>query len=266
MRLPRPAKLPLPTKRPLPAALAAGALAAPALVVLAATPAAAAPAHQMPFPCNEVWSGQTRTNHSPANAVDFNRTGDDGDAVVASAAGTVSRVANTGSTSYGLWVEINHGSGFTSRYAHLSGEFVTVGQSVARGEQIGTLGTSGGSTGPHLHYEQLSGGSPVRIVFNGSTITYWGTANYTSRNACTGRAVTVNTAGAALSVRSGPNTSNASIGSVPDGGTLRITCYRRGTSVTGTYGTSDIWNKVGAGFVADAYLYTGSDQPVVPAC
>ncbi|MFF5264011.1 peptidoglycan DD-metalloendopeptidase family protein [Actinomadura viridis] len=246
--------------------LVLAAAAAPVLAVLPAVPASAAPAFQMPFPCGQVWSGQTRTGHSPANAVDFNRSGDDGDAVTAAASGTVARVENTGSTSYGLWIEIDHGGTWKTRYAHLSGEIVSVGQSVAAGQQIGTLGTSGGSTGPHLHYEARYNGSAVKISFNGSQILYWGTANYTSRNTCTGKAATVNTAGPALTVRSGPYTGNAAIGSVPDGGTVRITCYRRGTSVTGTYGTSDIWNKVGSGFVADAYIYTGSDNPIVPAC
>ncbi|GAA4155212.1 peptidoglycan DD-metalloendopeptidase family protein [Actinomadura keratinilytica] len=240
--------------------------AAPVLALLPAAPAMAAPTFQMPFPCGQVWSGQTRTNHSPANSVDFNRTNDDGDAVTASAAGTVARVENTGSTSYGLWIELDHGGGWRTRYAHLSGEFVTVGQSVAAGQQIGTVGTSGGSTGPHLHYEQRLNGVDQKIKFNGTQITYYGTANYTSRNVCIGPAGTVNTSGAPLTVRSSASTSSSAIGSVPDGGTVYLTCYRRGTTVTGTYGTSNLWNKVGAGYVADAYVYTGSDGPVVPAC
>ncbi len=144
--------------------------------------AAAAPAFQLPFPCGQVWSGQTRTNHSPANAIDFNRTNDDGDPVVASAGGRVARVENTGSTSYGRWIEIDHGSGWRSRYAHLSVQRVSVGQQVARGQRIGDVGTTGGSSGPHLHFEQLLNGSPQRVVFNGSTALYWGTKNYTSQN------------------------------------------------------------------------------------
>jgi hypothetical protein len=42
----------------------------------------------MPFPCNQVWDGQTRTEHSPANAVDFNRANADGDPVAAAGSNT----------------------------------------------------------------------------------------------------------------------------------------------------------------------------------
>ncbi|GGM59575.1 peptidase M23 [Longimycelium tulufanense] len=144
--------------------------------------AQAAPTFQMPFPCGQTWEGQTRTNHSPANSVDFNRANDNGDPVVASAAGKVSRVANTGSTSYGRWIEIDHGGGWTTRYAHLSSQKVSVGQRVSQGQAIGNVGSTGGSTGPHLHFEERYNGSAVKIKFNGSQIRYWGTANYTSKN------------------------------------------------------------------------------------
>jgi Peptidase family M23 len=165
------------------AALVGAALVATTVVNVVGTPqASAAPAFQLPFPCGQAWQGQTRSDHSPANAVDFNRTDDTGDPVVASAAGTVSRVANEGDTSYGRWIEIDHGSGWTSRYAHLSVQRVSVGQAVTRGQRIGDVGNTGGSTGPHLHYEQRSGGTAVRITFNGSQILYWGTRTYTSNN------------------------------------------------------------------------------------
>src|SRR5687767_13168894 len=117
-----------------------------------------APRFQLPFPCGQVWAGQTRTSHSPQNSVDFNRTNDLGDTVVAAAAGKVTRVANTGSTSYGRWIEIAHGDGYTTRYAHLSTQTVSVGQQVSQGQKIGTVGSTGGSTGPHLHYEQRRNG------------------------------------------------------------------------------------------------------------
>jgi hypothetical protein len=167
------------------ASLVGAALVASTLTVFGSAPeAGAAPAFQVPFPCGQVWSGQTRTNHSPANAVDFNRTGDDGDPVAAAAAGRVSRVANEGATSYGRWIEIDHGAGWTTRYAHLSVQRVAVGDQVSPGQLIGNVGNTGGSTGAHLHFEERSGGSAVRITFNGSQILYWGTGSYTSRNTC----------------------------------------------------------------------------------
>ncbi|MGW5054425.1 M23 family metallopeptidase [Actinokineospora sp. NPDC004072] len=165
----------------------AGAVVIAAAAVLTGTGvAAAAPAFQLPFPCGQVWSGQTRTNHSPANAIDFNRANDDGDPVVASAGGRVARVENTGSTSYGRWIELDHGNGWRSRYAHLSSQRVSVGQSVSRGQTIGTVGTTGGSSGPHLHFEQLLNGVPQKVVFNGAQAYYWGTRDYTSRNCSSG--------------------------------------------------------------------------------
>jgi hypothetical protein len=233
------------------------------------TIAAGRPLFQLPFPCGQVWAGQTRSNHSPAPSVDFNRANDSGDTVVASASGTVTRVANEGNVSYGRWIEISHGSGYTTRYAHLSTQTVKVGQSVSRGQKIGTVGSTGGSTGPHLHFEERSGGVAVRATFNGTQALYYGTKNYTSQNSCgggggvTGR---VNTAGAPLTIRAGTSTSTAAIGSVADGATVRITCQKRGQSISGTYGTSTLWDKIGTGYVSDAYVSTGSDGQVAPTC
>jgi hypothetical protein len=229
---------------------------------------AAAPAFQLPFPCGQVWAGQTRTNHSPANAVDFNRSNDEGDAVVAAAAGKVTRVANTGSTSYGRWIEISHGNGFTTRYAHLSSQSVSVGQNVSQGQKIGNVGSTGGSTGPHLHYEQRYNGSAVRAKFNGTLALYWGTRNYTSHNKCGGGGVSgvVNTAGSPLTVRAGASTSTASVGLVSDGTHVTISCQKHGQTITGTYGTTSLWDKIGSGYVSDAYVSTGSDGQVAPTC
>lgn len=239
------------------------------LIGLALTPgeAAAAPDFQLPFPCNQVWTGQTRTDHSPANSVDFNRANDDGDPVVASAAGTVTRVANEGSTSYGRWVEIDHGGGWRTRYAHLSAQRVTVGQSVRLGQSIGNVGTTGGSTGPHLHYEQRLNGADQKAKFNGTQAYYWGSRSYTSRNSCSGVNGTVGTdSGAAVTVRSGPGTAYSAVGSVADGASVTIRCQTKGQSVTGKYGTTALWDQIGSGYISDAYVYTGSDGQVAPNC
>ncbi len=263
----------LPTLRPrlrsLMTAVAVGVLATGGLVATA--PAASAkPAFQLPFPCGQAWSGQTRSNHSPQLSIDFNRTDDLGDAVVASAPGRVSTVRDLGGTSYGKYVVVDHGGGWTTYYAHLQSFGVSVGQQVSGGTRIGALGTSGGSTGPHLHFEQRLNGSDQRVVFNGSTALYYGTSSYTSRNRCggsSGASGTVNTAGAPLTVRSGPGTGYASAGTVADGARVTISCQAIGTSVTGTYGTTRIWNRIGSGrFISDAYTYTGSDGRVAPDC
>jgi murein DD-endopeptidase MepM/ murein hydrolase activator NlpD len=62
---------------------------------------------------------------------------------------------------YGKLIMINHGSGISTRYGHLSGFAVTVGQEVHRGDVIGYVGASGRSTGPHLHYEVRINDTPV---------------------------------------------------------------------------------------------------------
>jgi murein DD-endopeptidase MepM/ murein hydrolase activator NlpD len=74
-----------------------------------------------------------------------------GSPVVAPAAGVVSRV--TRETGYGLVLEVEHGNGIETKYAHLSRVNVRPGQRVTRGQQIANVGNSGLSTGPHLHYE-----------------------------------------------------------------------------------------------------------------
>jgi murein DD-endopeptidase MepM/ murein hydrolase activator NlpD len=82
-----------------------------------------------------------------------------GTPVVASANGRISSVGYQGE--YGLMIEIDHGYGLTTRYAHLSQAGVRVGQSVARADTIGKVGQSGLATGPHLHYEVLVNGQPA---------------------------------------------------------------------------------------------------------
>jgi murein DD-endopeptidase MepM/ murein hydrolase activator NlpD len=61
---------------------------------------------------------------------------------------------------YGIAIDISHGSGVVTRYAHLSSAAVSVGQEVQRGQYIGAIGSTGNSTGPHLHFEVIVGGRP----------------------------------------------------------------------------------------------------------
>lgn len=161
----------MPDRRTLHPAGAGGALTATLAVALVvpAAPAQAMPAadHEMPFPCGQEWHGSTRSGHSPSwYSIDWNRTDDLGAPMLASAAGVVTRVENLGDRSYGLYLILDHRNGESSLYAHLQAEYVTVGQRVDQGELIGRLGTSGGSTGPHLHYEQREDGRGVQPYFH----------------------------------------------------------------------------------------------------
>ena len=83
-----------------------------------------------------------------------------GTRILASAAGRVVKVGRQDS-GYGLMVVIDHGYGIETRYAHMSRIAATVGQVVKRGDLIGYVGSTGLSTGPHLHYEVRVNGRPV---------------------------------------------------------------------------------------------------------
>ena len=64
-------------------------------------------------------------------------------------------------TGYGNMVEVNHGQGYATRYAHASAVLVKVGDVVSRGQAVAKVGTTGRSTGPHLHFEVLRSGQQV---------------------------------------------------------------------------------------------------------
>jgi len=81
--------------------------------------------------------------------------------VAASAAGQVVFVGGDECCSYGLYVEIDHGDGYSTRYAHLSQFSVSLGEYVEQGQIIGVSGTTGHSTGPHLHFELRRNGEIV---------------------------------------------------------------------------------------------------------
>ena len=85
--------------------------------------------------------------------------GSQGTPIVAARSGTVTTASYNGSSGY--FVTINHGDGYSSSYLHMTGFTVKVGQKVSRGQTIGYMGSTGVSTGPHLHFS---------IYYNGSTV------------------------------------------------------------------------------------------------
>lgn len=88
--------------------------------------------------------------------VDF--AGKDGSSIVAVAAGVVTFSGRK--SGYGLMVEINHSNGYSTRYAHARELVAKVGDIVQKGQQIALMGSTGRSTGPHVHFEVLREGKP----------------------------------------------------------------------------------------------------------
>lgn len=80
-----------------------------------------------------------------------------GTAIKAADSGTVTQACYQGG--YGKMIVINHGNGIVTRYAHCSAINVSVGENVSKGTVIGKVGSTGNSTGPHLHFEVLVNGS-----------------------------------------------------------------------------------------------------------
>lgn len=102
---------------------------------------------------NDPFNGR-RTVHK---GIDF--AGTEGADVIATGGGVVTWAGNM--FGYGELVEIDHGNGLRTRYGHNKALSVTVGDVVAKGEKIATMGSTGRSTGPHVHYEVLRGGQQI---------------------------------------------------------------------------------------------------------
>jgi len=82
-----------------------------------------------------------------------------GSAILAADSGTVVQAGWYGA--YGILVTIDHGNGYVTKYAHNSKALVSVGQKVQKGQKIALSGSTGNSTGPHLHFEVVKNGSHV---------------------------------------------------------------------------------------------------------
>jgi murein DD-endopeptidase MepM/ murein hydrolase activator NlpD len=95
----------------------------------------------------------------PAMHTGLDFRGDTGEAIRVTAGGTV--VSAGWSGGYGRMVEVDHGNGLSTRYGHLSEIEVKVGQTVKAGQTVGRMGSTGRSTGPHLHYETRIDGEAV---------------------------------------------------------------------------------------------------------
>lgn len=123
---------------------------------------------QWPLPENGTITSYFGNRVNPVTGKPDFHTGTDiampeGTPILAAADGTVEIANGTDSwgDSYGYYVKLDHGSGFETLYAHCSSICVTAGQKVSQGEVIGYVGTTGNSTGNHLHFEVRKNGQRV---------------------------------------------------------------------------------------------------------
>ncbi|MFD1663381.1 SH3 domain-containing protein [Streptomyces caeni] len=98
--------------------------------------------------------------------------------------------------------------------------------------------------------EEAGAGDKAQAVATATTLRYYSVAP-----------------GVRLNVRSGPGTNYTIVRVLPEGASVPIFCQTPGTTVTGTYGTTNIWDNIDDGeYVSDAYVYTGSDGYVASRC
>ena len=105
----------------------------------------------------------------PANHTGIDFAGKHGSEIVAVADGVVTWSGDR--YGYGVMVEINHGNGYATRYAHNSENLVAVGDEVRKGQVVALMGETGRATGPNLHFEVLQNGrrvNPVKFIRNAS--------------------------------------------------------------------------------------------------
>ncbi|MCR4925361.1 MAG: peptidoglycan DD-metalloendopeptidase family protein [Clostridiales bacterium] len=123
-----------------------------------------------------VTSGYYNPSH-PHRGLDITTNGASGKPIVAAASGKVIKAVSGGgyNSGWGNYIQIDHGGGVVTGYAHCNSVAVSVGQYVAAGQKIGTIGSTGAAHGPHLHFEVWLDGvrvDPLPWIKNGSSIRY----------------------------------------------------------------------------------------------
>ncbi|MFJ6166731.1 peptidase M23 [Micromonospora orduensis] len=205
----------------------------------------------------------------------------------------VVRAARAG-TAYTMcqgWIRVIHDRGYSTDYYHLWNSISVNGLGVGQGAVLGNTGTDvtcgGAAYGRHVHFglRQNSAYVPIAdhdigkwVLANGSAA-YQGGARHGSAWAGVGgglynygalglnQAVVDANGGGALTRRAGPGTGYGSLGSLGDGATVTVSCSANGTSHTGRYGTTALWDRLSDGsWVSDAYLWTGVNGPVNGWC
>ncbi|WP_433268653.1 peptidoglycan DD-metalloendopeptidase family protein [Micromonospora vinacea] len=189
------------------------------------------------------------------------------------------------------WIRVIHDRGYSTDYYHLWNSISVNGASVGQGAALGNTGTDvtcgGAAYGRHVHfglrqnsaYVPIAGHDIGKWVLANGAAAYQGGARHGSAWAGAGaglynygalgfnQGVVDANGGGSLTRRAGPGTGYGSLGSVADGATVTISCSANGTSHTGRYGTTALWNRLSDGsWVSDAYLSTGVNGPINGWC
>ncbi|WP_327238046.1 M23 family metallopeptidase [Streptomyces sp. NBC_01317] len=231
-----------------------------------------APNFKAPFPCGQRW---TLSHHSAEvrRALDFVRA--DGGAtagtpVLASAAGTATRMSQPGGA--GNYIVIDHGGGWQTYYFHLASYSVASGASVGQGQQIGVTGSTGNSSGAHIHYEQLLNGSGQNIVINGGALPYpsqYNQSYLTSDNGCGGGGTNFRTWGTDIRVRADAFLTSPVVTVLPGPTDVFVVCQKQGDTVNAEGYSNRWWSKLRdqGGFVSNIYIdHPAAQLPGVPLC
>lgn len=243
---------------------------------------------RLPFAVGHTWSmpggphGWAGTD-TPYSAIDL--AGGNGQ-VLAARGGTAYRMCGNGRG----WIRVIHDRGYSTDYYHLFNNIAANGTAVSAGSFLGNIGTDvscgGAASGAHVHFALRQNSAYVGIanhnlggwVFqNASAYNGFALHGSTRRNAggslynygALGFTQGIMDAfgGGTVNKRTGPGTGYALAGSVADGTTVNVSCSRNGTSHTGRWGTSSLWNRLSDGtWVSDAYMWTGVNGPVNGTC
>ena len=189
------------------------------------------------------------------------------------------------------WVRVVHDRGYATDHYHLWDNIWVDGAWVNEGAFLGYTGTDvtcgGSANGRHVHFALRQNGAYVGIAYHiigqwvpmnggsayggyalhGSQVVYVGGTLYNYGALGLNQGIVDTDGGGVLNKRSGPGTGYPIVGSVADGAVVTISCSANGTTHTGRWGTTSLWNRLSDGsWVSDAYLYTGSNNPINGWC
>jgi LasA protease len=203
-------------------------------------------------------------------------------------------LAARGGTAYTMctgWIRVIHDRGYSTDYYHLWNSINVNGAGVSQGTFLGHTGTDvtcgGAASGRHVHFglrqnsayigiaqhnigkwvPQNGGAAYQGSALHGSARVYAGGALYNYGALGFTQGIIDANGGGSVNKRTGPGTGYGVAGSVGDGATVTVSCSANGTSHTGRWGTTNLWNRLTDGtWVTDAFMWTGVNGPINGWC